>query len=151
MEKFMIASDLNNGSQSDVPQVPLPRAATLRVAIVEDNSIARDLMKMLLELDGSSVTAAADGISGVEMILKERPDVAFIDIGLPELDGYQVARRIREALPTGDVYLVALTGYGDDDDRRASLEAGFDEHFVKPLMADDLHRLLRALRDRRAP
>jgi CheY-like chemotaxis protein len=151
MEKFMIASDLNSDSQSDVPHLPLPRKAALRVAIVEDNSAARDLMKMLLELDGSSVTAAADGIAGVEMILRERPDVAFIDIGLPELDGYQVAHRIRETLPSGDVYLVALTGYGDDDDRRASLEAGFDEHLVKPVKTDDLRGLLRALRNRRAP
>ncbi|HEV2972945.1 MAG TPA: response regulator [Pirellulales bacterium] len=150
MDKFMIASDRHNGSQSDKPQDSSPRDTALRVAVVEDNSAARELMKMLLELDGSFVTAAADGVAGVEMILRERPDVAFIDIGLPDLDGHQVARHIREELPKGDIYLVALTGYGDEDDRRASLEAGFNEHLVKPLKADDLHGLLRALRDRRA-
>jgi CheY-like chemotaxis protein len=166
MEKSIVKSDRNDGRQTAqqsteqssgaVPSQGADAGASreqdarkckLRVAIVEDNSAAREMMKALLELDGVDVSAAADGNAGLEMILKERPDLAIVDIGLPDLDGHQVARRIRESLPKGEIHLVALTGYGLDEDRRAALEAGFDDHFVKPLKIDDLRRLLRVLRE----
>jgi two-component system CheB/CheR fusion protein len=95
-----------------------------------------------LRLDGFSVQSAADGKEGLEAILKYRPNYAIIDIGLPELDGYRVARRVRESLSKDEVVLIALTGYGRPDDRRAVLEAGFDEHLVKPLKPQELVQAL---------
>ena len=93
-------------------------------------------------LDGHRVQVARDGPEGVELALAAAPDVAFIDIGLPRIDGYEVGRRIRAALGKR-VLLVALTGYGQEQDHRRSREAGFDAHLVKPVSYDDLTRLLR--------
>jgi CheY-like chemotaxis protein len=80
-------------------------------------------------------------VEGVEKAIAERPEIALVDIGLPLLDGYVVARRIREAFG-GEVFLVALTGYGLADDRRRALEAGFDEHLTKPASAGAIQNLL---------
>ena len=97
-----------------------------------------------LELLGQSVTAASDGETGIAMALSDPPDAVFVDIGLPGLDGYEVGRRLREAL--GDrVRLVALTGYGRADDRRRVREAGFDAHLVKPIVPTDMLKALRML------
>ncbi len=99
-------------------------------------------MCCLLHLAGYEALSAADGRAGAELVLAERPEVAFVDIGLPEIDGYQVARQIREGCPSGSVYLVALTGYDSDADRRAAIAAGFDEHLVKPLNVEEMYRVL---------
>ena len=99
------------------------------------------MLRMALELDGHRVETAADGTSGVEAALGTTPDVVLIDIGLPGLDGYAVARRLRAALGHR-VTLVALTGYGQSEDRRRTSEAGFDAHLVKPVDPDVLTRAL---------
>jgi two-component system CheB/CheR fusion protein len=114
----------------------------IKILVVEDNPDARETLCTLLQLDGYQVADAAAGLSALEMIERTRPDVALIDIGLPELDGYEVARRIRADKAFEDVLLVALTGYGQDSDREAALAAGFDAHLVKPLSTEDLTRLL---------
>jgi CheY-like chemotaxis protein len=85
-----------------------------------------------LGLLGYAVEVAADGVRGVQRALELRPRVALVDIGLPRLDGYQVAKKLRAALGR-DILLVALTAYGDPDDRLRALQAGFDLHLVKPL------------------
>jgi CheY-like chemotaxis protein len=103
-----------------------------RVVLVEDSEDVRDLFAEALRSCGHVVASAGDGPSGVERIVAERPDVAFIDVGLPGFDGYEVARRVRAALGTG-VELVAMTGYGQDDDRTRAADAGFDRHLVKPV------------------
>lgn len=114
-----------------------------RIAIVEDNSDSRDTLYTLLQMDGYDVVAARDGLEGMDLILQHRPEAALVDIGLPGVDGYELARRVRNAL--GDrIRLIALTGHGRDEDRRAVLSAGFDEHLVKPLDPDDLLRVLGA-------
>jgi CheY-like chemotaxis protein len=96
----------------------------------------------MLELEGHVVFDAPDGVVGLALLEAEDPDVAIIDIGLPGLDGHQIARRIR-ARPTGNaVLLLALTGYGFADDYRRSAEAGFDHHLVKPVDVCALTRLL---------
>ena len=98
---------------------------------------------MMLELAGHVVYEAADGASGLELVNAERPDVGIIDIGLPRMDGYQVARRIRD-LPHGrDMLLLALTGYGSPADVMRSKEHGFDHHLVKPVDIKSLRTLLR--------
>jgi signal transduction histidine kinase/CheY-like chemotaxis protein len=112
-----------------------------RILVVEDNEDLREGLASLLRHLGHQVVAAENGEEGIEKAIAERPDVALVDIGLPLLDGYGVARRIREVFG-GSVFLVALTGYGLADDRRRALEAGFDEHLTKPASAGALMRLL---------
>jgi CheY-like chemotaxis protein len=109
--------------------------------LVDDNLDARAMLHAYLVLHGYDVLTAADGQEAVEGILRERPRVAVVDIGLPGLDGYEVARRVRQALGK-DILLIALTGYGQASDRRKALQAGFDEHLVKPV---DLDRLIEAI------
>ncbi|HZN64387.1 MAG TPA: ATP-binding protein [Tepidisphaeraceae bacterium] len=128
------------GQQAVKPDKPL-RAR--RVLIVEDGPDARRALGRLLELWGHKVELAEDGTRGVERAIASRPDVALIDIGLPGLNGYEVAKRVRQAL--GDrVRLIALTGYGQPDDHDRTREAGFDEHLVKPVNPRLLSRLLAA-------
>jgi signal transduction histidine kinase/ActR/RegA family two-component response regulator len=105
----------------------------LTILLVEDNADSRDMLAHMLRLKGHEVHEAADGVTGVAETLRLTPDVAIIDIGLPGLSGYDVARQIR-ADPRGDgISLIALTGYGQQEDRRRALEAGFDTHLVKPV------------------
>jgi signal transduction histidine kinase/AmiR/NasT family two-component response regulator len=124
-----------------------PAAVRLRVLVVEDNDDAREMLRVGLVLAGHEVVEAADGPSGVELAEQTRPDVAFIDVGLPGLDGYEVARRLR-ARGMKNSRLIALTGYGRPEDRARALEAGFDGYIVKPV---DPETLTAALRSREAP
>ena len=114
------------------------------ILIVEDNADAREAMRMLLELDGHVVMAAAEGVEALELARAKDPDIALVDIGLPGIDGYEVARRIRAA---GDKrpLLIALTGYGQPEDRRRATEAGFDSLLVKPVDPAGLADLLATL------
>ena len=135
------------------PAEPLPPSTSngaprrgLDVLVVEDNDDARDMMRHLLGLAGHTVREASDGVMGLAMALDAPPNVAIVDVGLPELDGFEVARRLR-ADPRGrDVTLIALTGYGQHETRARALEAGFDAFLVKPLAADELERILAAAR-----
>lgn len=114
------------------------------ILIVEDNDDARDALRMLLELDGHVVEAAAEGMQALEIARGKDPDVALVDIGLPGIDGYEVARRIR-ASGTRRPLLIALTGYGQPEDRRRATEAGFDSMLVKPVDPSALSDLLATL------
>jgi signal transduction histidine kinase/ActR/RegA family two-component response regulator len=142
-----------------LPAVPMARAprppartATpsrpRRVLLIEDNADAREMLRSALELSGHTVEEAADGRDGLARAEAEPPDVAVIDIGLPGIDGYEVARRLRRLAEGGDMFLIALTGYGQPEDRRRSEEAGFDAHLVKPVDPDALERALTAERRR---
>ncbi len=124
------------------------RHSARRILLVEDNSDVREGLKTLLEEEGHEVRTAGDGIEGVELALAHQPEVALVDIGLPRLDGYAVARSLREALGP-HVLLVALTGYGLPEDRRRALESGFDAHLTKPVTLSVILELL--ARDRRQP
>ncbi len=115
-----------------------------RILLVEDNQDAREMMRQYLEMAGHTVFEADDGTVALQAARALRPDVAIIDIGLPGLDGYAVARELR-TMPEGkSLRLVAVTGYGMPDDRRRAREAGFDAHVVKPVDPDELARLLSA-------
>ncbi len=114
----------------------------VKVLVVEDNEDARDTMQLLLEMWGYDVETACDGQEGLDKALSRRPAVAIVDIGLPKLDGYEVARQIC-ARADSKPRLIAVTGYGQPEDRRQALEAGFDHHLPKPVNADDLAVLLR--------
>jgi CheY-like chemotaxis protein len=109
------------------------RATARRVLLVEDNVDVREMMRTALELAGHEVHEAGDGPSGLEAGLRLRPDVVVVDIGLPGVDGYEVARRLRAAPGGRDLYLLALTGYGQPEDNRRARDAGFDAQLVKPV------------------
>jgi CheY-like chemotaxis protein len=116
-----------------------------RILVADDNSDALESLATLLELGGHEVFSAANGALALESAERNLPEVALLDIGMPKLDGYEVARRIR-AQPWGRrITLVALTGWGQESDRRRSGEAGFDSHLVKPLDLDKLTALLERL------
>lgn len=119
-----------------------PRSGKLRVLVVEDNEDNRDALRLLVEHLGHEVDAVEDGLRGVARALADRPDVMLVDIGLPGLDGYEVARRVRGALGRA-VKLVAVTGYGQPEDRRRAIAAGFDQHLTKPVDYDTLFRLFK--------
>jgi len=113
-----------------------------RIVIVEDNADVRELLRLKLRRLGHDVEAVGDGHSAVETICDFKPDMALVDIGLPGIDGYQVAAQVREKLGR-DVVLVAVSGFGQPDDKRRALDAGFDEHITKPADVNDIESLLR--------
>ena len=116
-----------------------------RCLVIEDHADAAESLALLLELAGHEVAVTFDAAAGLEKARTFHPDVVLCDIGLPgAMDGYGVARALRTAAETRSAYLIALTGYGQDDDRRRALEAGFDAHLTKPADLDALHRLLAA-------
>lgn len=130
-------------SASSPPIVlPVPQPRPLRVLVVEDHEDARASLQAVLELRGHRTTLAADGSEGLARLLAERPDVALVDIHLPGLDGYSIARAARDALGPGRPLLIAMTGYGQPEDRARALEAGFDEHLVKPVDLESLFHLM---------
>ena len=135
------------GSEFEVrlPRAPAPQAQAgagyaqstphpRHVLVIEDNADARMMLQLLLQSAGHRVRVAADGVEGLQAALDEPPDIALIDIGLPRMDGYEVARRIHETFPgAGRPFLVAVTGYGLPADRQRAMAAGFDVHLVKPI------------------
>lgn len=141
--EFQVRLALTSNLPAGAPPAETAARTSLKVLIVEDNSDSRELLEKLLELDGYDVVAASDGVEGFAAIVSQRPDVALVDIGLPRMDGYEVARKVRAELPGSAIRLVALTGYGRVEDREAVLQAGFDEHLVKPVDPADLNRALR--------
>jgi CheY-like chemotaxis protein len=114
------------------------------ILIVEDNADARDALRVLLELDGHVVEAVEEGQQALEIARAKDPDIALVDIGLPGIDGYEVARLVRARDGRRPV-LIALTGYGQPEDRRRASEAGFDEVLVKPVDPTVLAALLATL------
>lgn len=127
----------------DAPPPPAT-AASRRIAIVEDNNDVRDLLRLKLKRLGHEVVDAPDGNEGLRTILDERPDLAIVDLGLPGIDGFEIAKEVRAKLGTG-IVLVALSGFGQPEDKRRALEAGFDEHLTKPADVRDIENLLTRL------
>jgi CheY-like chemotaxis protein len=120
------------------------RGPTARVLLIEDNDDARQTLRTLLEQAGHWVDDVADGVSGVARAETTKADIVLIDIGLPGMDGYEVARLIRAGRGPAPM-LVAITGYGQADDHRRALEAGFDAHLTKPVSIDHLAQVLATL------
>ena len=120
-------------------------AASLRIVIADDSEDAAESLAALLEMTGHDVHVVFDGEAAVMAIQQLRPDVALLDVGMPKLNGYDVARRIRSDADTRHTYLVAITGWGQDSDRQRAEEAGFDAHLVKPVPPDVLQRALATL------
>jgi signal transduction histidine kinase len=124
------------------PEVHSVDAVPSTVLLIEDNEDGREMMATMLDAYGYAVQQAADGMQGLQMAMASVPDVALVDIGLPGIDGYEVARRLRANDSTRHLKLLALTGYGLAEDQKRVLEAGFDMHLVKPV---DINLLLDAI------
>ncbi|MEO7435692.1 MAG: response regulator [Candidatus Binatia bacterium] len=122
-----------------------------RVLVVDDNADAADSLVVLLDLDGHEAKAVYGAAAALAEVSAYEPDVVLLDIGLPEMDGYEVARRLRALTPWRPLRLIALTGYGHAEDRARALGAGFDDHIVKPVEFAALARTLAADHDQGAP
>ena len=116
-----------------------------RLLVVDDNKDAAESMSMLLEMWGHEVAFAYDGPSALATAEQWQPQAVFLDIGLPGMDGYEVAARLRELPQAKDAVLIAITGYGHEDDRLRSRRAGIDHHLVKPVAPDALRNLIDSL------
>ena len=122
---------------------PTPPVQAQRVLLIEDNLDTAESLKMLLELSGHTVTIAHSGNEGIEQARRHTPQVVICDIGLPGANGYDVARALRSAPETHSIYMIAMTGYGQDEDKRMAIAAGFDQHLTKPIAIDALEHLLK--------
>jgi signal transduction histidine kinase/ActR/RegA family two-component response regulator len=144
--RLPLASESPAGGE---PRPSVGQPPCSRVLVVEDIADTRESLRAVLEADGHRVQCAEDGLTAIDIALGWAPQVALIDIGLPGIDGYEVARRLRASSLGRNVYLVAVTGYGQPEDRVRAMESGFDAHIVKPAREDDLRRALE--RSRRSP
>lgn len=126
-----------------------PTGPSLRLLVVDDNVDAAESLAMLVQASGHDVRTAHDGPAALETAHDYRPDVVLLDIGLPKMDGYEVAKKMRQQPFLTNVVLVAMTGYGQESDRQRSQEAGFDHHLVKPANFKKVQEIL-ALRRRRS-
>ncbi|HEV8203528.1 MAG TPA: PAS domain S-box protein [Pyrinomonadaceae bacterium] len=129
-------------ASATVSHVAPESSSQRRILIVDDNRDSADSLAMLFEITGNQTYLAHDGVEALESIEKYRPEVVLLDIGLPKLDGHEVCRRVREQPWGKDIVIIALTGWGQEDDRRKSDEAGFNGHLVKPVDYDKLLALL---------
>jgi len=124
-----------------LPTPSEPRVSR-RVLVVDDNTDNAELLKILLDEEGHETFMAHDGVEGLAAAERLRPDVVLMDLGLPRIDGFDACRRIREQPWGKQVLMIAITGWGQDVDRRKSQEAGFDHHLVKPVDANDISALM---------
>jgi PAS domain S-box-containing protein len=143
--EFVVSLPLAEGSSSETARpnaaqdrLPLPRR---RVLVIDDVESSAQTLALLLQALSQDATALTDAARGIDWAIEHRPDVVFLDIAMPKMSGYEVAGRLREKLP--QVFLVALTGYGQDEDRKRAFESGFNQHLVKPASVDALKNVLR--------
>jgi CheY-like chemotaxis protein len=119
-----------------------PQGGARRILVVDDNRDAVDSLAMMLKLSGNDVEVAYEGASALRIAQSFHPDAVVLDIGLPGMDGYEVARRLRQQAETASALIIAVTGYGQKEDRERAHAAGFDHHLVKPIEVDMLLSLL---------
>ncbi len=131
------------GANSQMRTGP-PAAASRRILVVDDNRETVEMLKMMLDTSGNPAHYAYDGLQAVKLADEIRPDLILLDIGMPNLNGYETCRRIREQSWGKEIVIVALTGLGQDDDRLKSRESGFDMHLVKPVDPELLLTVLAA-------
>jgi len=143
--EFMVRLPLTPANSTTLP-VPDPDVPPLisgrRVVVADDNKDAADALAMLLELSGHEVRVAHGGRAALSMAQTFRPDVAILDIGMPDLNGYDVASQLRREPWGGAIVLIALTGWGRDGDRQRAAAAGFDQHMTKPVNPEKLEAYL---------
>jgi CheY-like chemotaxis protein len=118
-------------------------AQTRTVLVVDDNVDSAESLAMLLRMSDCEVDVVYDGPSAIEAVKKNHPHLVLLDIGMPGMDGFEVAREIRKDKSLDDILLIALTGWGEDEDKKRSLNAGFDLHLVKPVEFDAIESILK--------
>jgi two-component system CheB/CheR fusion protein len=126
----------------------LPKSPARRILIVDDNLDSAESLEIWLKLLGHEVQVAHEGLTAVEMARSFHPEVVVLDIGLPDIDGYEVAARLRQEPDLKEVLLIAVTGYGQEVDRLRSYSAGFNEHLVKPVDPASLESILAAPKEK---
>jgi two-component system CheB/CheR fusion protein len=144
--ELVVRLPLDTGRNQPPSAVAQPRQPAMpgrHILIVDDNADAARMLQILLEVDGHEVRVAHDGRSGLQAAAEYSPDVILLDIGLPDMDGFELARKLRSEAEFKDVLLIAVTGYGHEEDVRKGRDAGIDEHMVKPLDPEGLLKLLR--------
>ncbi|ACY14620.1 response regulator receiver sensor hybrid histidine kinase [Haliangium ochraceum DSM 14365] len=132
------AGGADGANGADTAEAP----PALRIVVIDDSEDIRDMASAILAYQGHEVRSAGSGSEGLELVLGDPPDVVFIDIGMPGMDGYEVARQVRARAPGGGPRLVAMTGFGQAQDRKRAFEAGFNAHLVKPTTQERLLRVL---------
>ena len=140
-----MASEPSVNGNNDAAVTKTREEARRRILVVDDFPLAAETLMRILQLEGHDVRIARDGATAVEAIRFHRPDIVLLDIGFPGMDGYEVALSIRKLPCTEGLILIALTGYGQDEDRRRSKEAGFNYHLTKPVDVNALCELISPL------
>jgi CheY-like chemotaxis protein len=146
--EFVVRLPLAKDAQPSLPELagaPQAVPGPTRVLVVDDSRDGADSLRLLLELLGAEVRVEYDGPAALDAFGAYQPEVVLLDIGMPGMDGFEVARRLRQRPESQDVTLIALTGWGQEKDRRNSEAAGFDHHLVKPVDIDALQGLLTAV------
>lgn len=139
---FMVATTYHCSAQPSIRFRQPAQTQTSRVLVVDDNMDSADMLVMLLQMFGHEARAAYSGQTALEVALEYQPEVVLLEIGLPDMNGYEVAQHLRQQPLTKNARLIAMTGYGQDSDRQRSEEAGFDRHLVKPVNPQELQELL---------
>jgi PAS domain S-box-containing protein len=144
--EFIVRLPIHNAQQNEIAAVATQKASPglkgRRVLVVDDNADAATSLRILLKLQGANAQVAHSGPAALELIEKWRPEVVLLDIGMPGMDGFEVAERVRQNHANNDVVLIALTGWGQEEDRQRTRAAGFDHHLVKPAKIGDLQEIL---------
>lgn len=138
--RLPLAKETPRGDAVVSKHEPAPVCTNRKIVVVDDNADIRDLLQLRLRRLGHVVETAADGHTGLKRIESTRPHVAIIDIGMPGVDGYELAKQVRDAV-SRDILLIALTGFGQAEDKEKALAAGFDEHLTKPVRVEELQRI----------
>ena len=152
--EFVVRLPVQEAPEADQPTTAAPAtssSASLRLLVVDDNVDAADSLAMLLRLGGHEVQVAYTGPTAVQAALNNRPHVVLLDIGLPGMNGYEVAKRLCEQAEMQKAVLIAMTGYGQESDKERARESGFDHHMVKPVDPTQLQNLLALLVEQERP
>ncbi|MCW1912005.1 response regulator [Luteolibacter sp. GHJ8] len=144
----MITEHLPATVESDVPTAPAAAPPPLKVLVVDDGRNAADILAMFFEMEGHQVRVAYDGLAAIEQAASFAPQLILMDIGMPELDGLEAARRIRSEEAGQQIVMVALSGYDQNSHRLESARAGFDDHLAKPVEPNVLRALVERYRHR---
>jgi CheY-like chemotaxis protein len=142
---FVVRLPIEDAPEAVAPQPVTRPSHARRILVVDDNFDAAESLSLLLSITGHQTSMAHDGGVAFDCAERERPDVVLLDLGLPTLSGFEVCRRIRQEPWGREIFVIALTGWGQDEDRQKTREAGFDGHLVKPVAYDALLKLLDSL------
>jgi CheY-like chemotaxis protein len=135
----VLTTDVMPALQVDAPTATVRRS---RILVADDNTDAADSLAMILEMAGHDVRVVHDGRAALSVAQSFRPDIVLLDIGMPQLNGYEVAQALRQEPWGGNITLIALTGWGQESDRLKAMDAGFDRHLTKPVDPDTLEQLM---------